>query len=127
MATGISVTMPKEQLVARLKEQEKIAKAVDAANLAEHRKVEMACLQTLRERARAATKWSYAEAKRHHFQVGITYDERPRCPNSVAGMFTAALKALALDSRTKFVLNPGNPIHQLVCWEPNPPARDLCG
>ena len=124
------VTMTKEELLERLNDRLKAAKAEDARMLKEHQGKEQNVLREFRNNLRLAMKWDYQTFKRYNYEVSLKHGSRPDCPVSNARDIARVLLQVKLDTRTtKYSIQPGTDVHNAITWLPVAEQinKNLCG
>lgn len=124
----MNISMTKDELLARLKEQLAIAEAEDRRAAEVHEKEEQQALERFRAKLKAALKWDYKTAKKSRYSRDLSM-ESPDCPRLEAPFFKNLITSLKLDTREqKFNLSDGGDLHRAVTWLPasRRPKETVC-
>ena len=123
----MNISMTKEALLKRLKEQLAEAKAEDKRQAEKHQKDEAAALEKWRAKLRAALKSTYHEAKKvDGYMLRL---DPPPCPKLSAPRFERLIASLKLDCReSSFSLHENGDLHEAVTWLPESkrPKETVC-
>lgn len=117
----MTISMTREDLLAKLKQVLKEAQAEDRRVAARHQQEERKALETFRTAVRKALKWDYPTAKKERFEVGLYHSDRPdRCPSRQAAPIEQMIQNIMLDSNQNktYSFGPGSDIYQAVAWMP---------
>jgi len=103
----------KQDLLSKLNSLLPGADKYDAAVLKEHRKAEEEYLRKFRAAVRAASKWTYEEAKQKFFRVGVEeknrwggfdYASAPGCPVSRKDKILSAIRQIEIAPQERFTI-----------------------
>lgn len=112
-----SISMSREELMAKLVDARARAEREDAKAAAKHKADEYSALQRFRAALRAALKWNYQTAKKNHMRASI--EDIPRCPMREASRMELAIRQLKMDSRKgRFSLNESHDWYRAAMWLP---------
>ena len=114
------ISISKESLLAKLRQQLKIAESDDAARTKKHRQDEQAALVNFRAKLREALKWEYAKAKKEDFSIGFNrYRNAPDCPKLSAPRFKELIKRVELDERKQpYSIHESTDLYEALMWQP---------
>lgn len=123
------ISLPKSDLMLRLKDALVRAEKEDIRAKKEHERLEQAALQKFREQLRLAMKWDYATAKKHRFEVDLNRELRPTCPTSSVPEIKHIIRCVEADTRkAPFHIPKGSDVEQAMNWLPphERPKKSVC-
>lgn len=121
------IVMDKTELLDKLGERLKAAKAEDIRAKKQHEIDEQNTLKRFREAIRLALSWDYRRAKKENFCAGI--EKYPSCPKSDAGLIQRSIQLVSLDNqKTQRIDSERSTIAEALLWLPpeDRPKKSLC-
>jgi hypothetical protein len=122
-----TISISREELLAKLNEAKARADKEDAKNAAKHEKDEAAALKRFRDNLREALKWDYPTAKAKWFRVDVK--DVPQCPRRHAHAIEVAIAQVKMDSRKgRFRLADNSDWYRAAMWLPESerPKASVC-
>lgn len=124
-----TVSISREELMAKLLEAKAKADKEDARITKKHEQHEAAALKKFRDELREAMSWDYAKAKKNSFEAKLGWKDHPSCPKRQATPIEVAIAELKADSRKgRFNISPHSDWYQAAFWLPasERPKESVC-
>lgn len=124
-----TISISRDELMAKLTEAKERADREDAKALAKHEQQEQAALKKFRDLLITARAWDYKTLKSHDMRVEIPWESRPNCPLRSSRSIELAITQVKLDSRKgRFRLSDQSDWYKAATWLPESqrPKASVC-